>query len=86
MREVLDTLLDADSFLEVHKRWAKELIVGYGRLDGRVVGHLLFSDLKIVADQSTVPALALAPLSVVKEHQRCGIGTAMLHTLWTKRT
>ncbi|MBS1883283.1 MAG: acyl-CoA carboxylase subunit beta, partial [Actinobacteria bacterium] len=24
--------------LEVHKRWAKELIVGYGRLDGRVVG------------------------------------------------
>jgi acetyl-CoA carboxylase carboxyltransferase component len=38
MREVLDVLLDAHSFLEVHKRWAKELIVGYGRLDGRVVG------------------------------------------------
>jgi len=38
MREVLDALLDADSFLEVHKRWAKELIVGYARVDGRVVG------------------------------------------------
>ena len=38
MREVLDSLLDADSFLEVHARWAKELIVGYGRLDGRAVG------------------------------------------------
>jgi methylmalonyl-CoA decarboxylase subunit alpha len=38
MREVLDVLLDADSFLEVHRRWAKELIVGYGRLDGRAVG------------------------------------------------
>ncbi len=38
MREVIDVLLDADSFLEVHRRWAKELIVGYGRLDGRVVG------------------------------------------------
>jgi methylmalonyl-CoA decarboxylase subunit alpha len=38
MREVLDALLDGGSFLEVHKRWAKELIVGYGRLDGRVVG------------------------------------------------
>ncbi|MFI5028623.1 MAG: acyl-CoA carboxylase subunit beta, partial [Solirubrobacterales bacterium] len=25
MAEVLDTLLDAESFLEVHKRWAKEL-------------------------------------------------------------
>ncbi len=38
MTEVLDALLDADSFLEVHRRWAKELIVGYGRLDGKVVG------------------------------------------------
>jgi acetyl-CoA carboxylase carboxyltransferase component len=38
MREVLDALLDADSFLEVHARWAKELIVGHGRLDGRAVG------------------------------------------------
>ena len=38
MREVLEALLDADSFLQVQERWAKELIVGYGRLDGRVVG------------------------------------------------
>jgi methylmalonyl-CoA decarboxylase subunit alpha len=38
MREVLDTLLDAGSLLEVHKRWAKELIVGYGRLDGEAIG------------------------------------------------
>jgi propionyl-CoA carboxylase beta subunit len=38
MRDLLDALLDANSFLEVHKRWARELIVGYGRLNGRVVG------------------------------------------------
>ncbi len=38
MREVLDSLLDADSFLAVHQRWAKELIVGYARLGGRAVG------------------------------------------------
>ncbi len=38
MREVLDSLLDGDSFLEVHKRWAKELLVGYGRLEGRAIG------------------------------------------------
>jgi acetyl-CoA carboxylase carboxyltransferase component len=38
IRELLDSLLDADSFLEIHARWAKELIVGYGRLDGGVVG------------------------------------------------
>ncbi len=38
MRELLDSLLDADSFFEVHARWAKELIVGYGRLNGRPLG------------------------------------------------
>ena len=36
--ELLDSLVDADSFLEVHKRWAKELVVGYARIEGRVVG------------------------------------------------
>ncbi|HEY7255667.1 MAG TPA: acyl-CoA carboxylase subunit beta [Solirubrobacterales bacterium] len=38
MTEVLDALLDAGSFLEVQRRWAKELIVGYGRLDGQAIG------------------------------------------------
>jgi acetyl-CoA carboxylase carboxyltransferase component len=38
MLELLDSLLDAGSFLEIHERWARELIVGYGRLEGRVVG------------------------------------------------
>jgi acetyl-CoA carboxylase carboxyltransferase component len=38
MRELIDSLVDAESFFEVHARWAKELMVGYARLDGRVVG------------------------------------------------
>jgi propionyl-CoA carboxylase beta subunit len=38
MRELLDALVDAGSFLEIHARWAREVIVGYARLDGRVVG------------------------------------------------
>jgi acetyl-CoA carboxylase carboxyltransferase component len=38
MFELIDELVDAESFLEVQKRWAKEVIVGYARLDGRVVG------------------------------------------------
>ncbi len=46
MRELLDALLDAESFLEIHERWAKEVIVGYARLDGRVIG--------IVANQPKV--------------------------------
>src|SRR5437870_2485529 len=38
MMELIETLVDGGSFLEVHKRWAKELIVGYARLEGRAVG------------------------------------------------
>jgi methylmalonyl-CoA decarboxylase subunit alpha len=38
MGDLIAALVDAGSFLEVQKRWAKELIVGYARLDGRVIG------------------------------------------------
>ncbi len=38
IKGLIDGLLDADSWLEVQPRWAKELVVGYGRLDGHVVG------------------------------------------------
>ena len=38
MHDLIDALVDEGSFLEVHKRWAKEVIVGYARLEGRVVG------------------------------------------------
>jgi methylmalonyl-CoA decarboxylase subunit alpha len=35
---LIDALLDGESFLEIHPRWAKELVVGYARLDGQAVG------------------------------------------------
>src|SRR5579884_3275172 len=38
MRELIDGLVDAGSFIEIHARWAREVIVGYARLDGQVVG------------------------------------------------
>jgi acetyl-CoA carboxylase carboxyltransferase component len=38
IKSLIDSLVDADSFLEVHPRWAKELVVGYARVDGRVIG------------------------------------------------
>jgi acetyl-CoA carboxylase carboxyltransferase component len=38
MFQLLDALADDGSFLEVQRRWAKELIVGYARLEGRAVG------------------------------------------------
>ncbi|MBV9473857.1 MAG: acyl-CoA carboxylase subunit beta, partial [Solirubrobacterales bacterium] len=38
MRELLDALLDRESLLEVHADWAREVIVGYARLEGRAIG------------------------------------------------
>jgi len=38
IKALIDSLVDAESFLEIHPRWAKELVVGYARIDGRVVG------------------------------------------------
>jgi methylmalonyl-CoA decarboxylase subunit alpha len=46
VKDLIRAVVDADSFLEVHDRWAKEVVVGYARLDGRVIG--------IVANQPKV--------------------------------
>ncbi|HLQ38587.1 MAG TPA: N-acetyltransferase [Planctomycetota bacterium] len=46
--------------------------------NGRVVGHILFSPVAIVAAATRLPGLALAPLAVTPAHQRCGIGSALV--------
>ncbi len=38
IKDLIAAVTDADSFCEVHQRWAKELVVGYARLDGRAIG------------------------------------------------
>ena len=38
MRRYIRGLVDAGTFYEIHKNWAKELVVGFGRLDGKTVG------------------------------------------------
>jgi putative acetyltransferase len=44
----------------------------------QVVGHILFSELPIITDAGTIPALALAPLAVVPDFQKQGIGSALV--------
>jgi len=38
MREVIEELVDSDSFLEVHKDFAENIIVGFARIAGRSIG------------------------------------------------
>jgi len=48
MTKVIDRVVDEDSFFEVHEGWARNVVVGFGRLDGRSVG--------VVANQPRVSA------------------------------
>jgi methylmalonyl-CoA decarboxylase subunit alpha len=38
MLSLIDAIVDGGSLMQVHSRWAKELIVGYARLDGHAIG------------------------------------------------
>ena len=48
IKEVVNEVIDGDSFMEIHQGFAQNIVVGFGRLDGRSVG--------IVANQPTVLA------------------------------
>ncbi|TWU06828.1 hypothetical protein CA54_52280 [Symmachiella macrocystis] len=43
-----------------------------------LVGHILFSELPIETKQTTIPAVALAPMAVLPQFQRQGIGTELV--------
>lgn len=47
-------------------------------IDGEAVGHILLTKARIRGANSSVPTLALAPLSVVPEHQSCGVGKRLV--------
>ena len=38
MREVIRGIIDADSFLEIHERYAENIVVGFARLGGKPIG------------------------------------------------
>ncbi len=38
MREVIDGIVDADTFFEVHEKFAENIVVGFARLGGRSIG------------------------------------------------
>ena len=51
-------------------------------LDGLVVGHILFTEVSIEDSDPCPRVLGLAPLAVLSEFQRKGIGTALMrHSL-----
>ena len=58
VHDVIDRLVDADSWFELKPRFAPELVTGFGRIDGRPVG--------IVANQPAAKSGAIFPDSAEK--------------------
>jgi predicted N-acetyltransferase YhbS len=47
-------------------------------IEGQAAGHILMTKASIVGAHSSVETLALAPLSVVPDHQSCGLGKRLV--------
>ncbi len=64
----------------VNRLRADELVIAslVAEEAGRIVGHILFSELPIETETESVRAAALAPMAVVPERQKQGIGAALV--------
>ncbi len=39
IKDLIELIVDNGKFLEVHKNYAQNIVVGFGRMDGRTVGN-----------------------------------------------
>ncbi|MFA5331664.1 MAG: N-acetyltransferase [Methanoregula sp.] len=46
--------------------------------EGKIIGHILFAPVAIESEEGCVPAVALAPLSVLSEYQCRGVGSGLI--------
>lgn len=46
--------------------------------DGKIIGYVLLTKVEIISDDAVIPSLGVAPLAVLPEYQRKGIGGKLL--------
>ena len=84
IRDIVALAFDGDSEANLVDRLRSE---GYARrelvaeFEGQIVGHVMFSAMHIDVEDRSLPALSLAPLAVLPEFQRQGIGARILGRL-----
>jgi putative acetyltransferase len=71
-----ETLAEADLVEVLHDKGAA-LVSLVAEVDGKVVGHILFSPVSLT-EHAHLNFMGLAPMAVVPEHQRKGIGSALV--------
>ena len=69
---------DVEATLVERIRNSMDVISMVAIVEGKVVGHILFSPLTIENDKESFPALILAPIAVLPEYQNQGIGSKLV--------
>jgi putative acetyltransferase len=75
-RAAFETPAEADLVESLHRK-AVSLISLVAEVEGGVVGHILFSPVSL-AEHAHLKLMGLAPMAVVPDHQRKGIGSALV--------
>jgi putative acetyltransferase len=69
---------DEADLVDALRAGCPEVVSLVAELDGRVVGHILFSPVTVPAGERTLRGMGLAPMAVLPEHQRDGIGARLV--------
>jgi len=72
-----ETTSEAD-LVEALRTRAQPTVSLVAELDGRIVGHILFSPVTAETSENTV-AMGLGPMAVLPQHQNQGIGSQLVH-------
>jgi putative acetyltransferase len=74
--ELVDSLRNTDNFIS-----ELSLVATH---DGRIIGHLLVSKVRVVSNDHQTEILSLAPVCVLPEFQDKGVGTMLIKEALTK--
>lgn len=76
-RRAFDSLDEAEIVKKV-RHHSGPIISLVAEIDSQIVGHIMFSPVKIIGERCEWQAMGLGPVAVLPELQRKGIGTALI--------
>ena len=72
--QAFEQRLEAD-IVDKLRRNCQDILSLVAVVQNQIVGHILFSPVTIQNEETTLKGMGLAPMSVLPEYQRQGIGT-----------